>query len=87
VTSEESAAERAASHGIEHFPDLGDRTWSGTRFPGGWLMGPEGEDLDWQCGVVCLAVLDDGRIFSDSSSLPPDQLIEKYTAIAAAGRS
>jgi hypothetical protein len=85
VISEEIAAERAAAYGREHFADLGPRTWRGARFPGGWLMDPQGEDLAWRCGVACLAVLDDGRILEDTSSLPPGELIEKYTAVAASG--
>jgi hypothetical protein len=82
ITSETAAAERAAAHAAEHFADLGPREWRGSRFAGGWLMDPVGDDLSWQCGVVCLAVLDDGRIFEDSSSEPPDQLKHKYAALA-----
>ncbi len=80
MTTEHEAAERAETYNTAHMPDLGPRTWKGESFPGGWLMNPQGEDLEWRTGVVCLIVLDDGRIIEESSSMPPDWIIAKHTA-------
>ncbi len=55
-----------------------DREWKATRFGGGWLLNPVGEDLAWRTGVVCLVVMDDGQIHQESSSLPPPTLMAKY---------
>ena len=76
----DTATGLAAAHGSRHLPDLGPRTWRPTRFDGGWLMTPEGDDLRWRTGVVCLVVLDDGSVHQESSSVAPSLLIERYRA-------
>ncbi len=80
---EATAAARAADYNNRHLGGLGLRTWTGERFAGGWRMVPEGDDLTWQFGVVCLMVLDDGRIFEDSASTPPDWAVQKYIEMMA----
>lgn len=57
---------------------LSGREWSADRFAGGWLLQPQGEDLRWRTGVVCLMVMDDGQIHRESSSRPPQALMDAY---------
>ena len=59
-------------------PELADRSWRLTGFDGGWLATPEGDDLRWRTGLVCLVVLPDGTIHEESSSTPPPTLVERY---------
>lgn len=73
-----AAAALATEYGSRRLPDLGERSWRPTRFDGGWLLTAEGEDLRRRTGVSCLVLLDDGTMHEESSSLPPDLLIERY---------
>lgn len=76
--NEIEAVAAAEAHAARELPELGSRTWRATRFAGGWLANPIGEDLARRTGVPCLVLLDDGAIHIESSSLPPSMLIAKY---------
>ncbi|MDH3682601.1 MAG: hypothetical protein OEV40_21920 [Acidimicrobiia bacterium] len=76
--NEAEATAAAEAHARRHLPELGTRPWRATRFAGGWLANPTGDDLARRTGVPCLVVLDDGTIETESSSLPPSLLMAKY---------
>lgn len=85
MLSEADAIAVAVAHAAANLPELGERPWRATRFPGGWLTNPEGDDLARRTGVPCLVVLDDGTVHVESSSLPPSMLIAKHAEAAAGG--
>jgi hypothetical protein len=79
MRTEPEAAELADAYSQRH-KVLGQRSWRGERFSRGWIMAPEGEDLDGWTGVVCLIVLDDGRIFLDNLSSSHSSMIDRYSS-------
>lgn len=78
----EVAAE-AAAYGQRHLAHLGPRTWAGVRFPGGWYLKPQGEDLARRFDLPALVALDDGRLFEDSGSQPEPFVTERYAELLA----
>ena len=80
------ATSRAKAYAAEHLPDIEepDRPWIASRYQQCWRMVPGGADLEWYFGP-CLVVLDDGRIFKDSASLPPDDMMARYEELARSG--
>lgn len=80
MRTDEEAVELAESYSRRHRL-LEPRPWRGDPFDGGWIVHPLGEDLDGWTGVVCLVVLDDGRIFTDNGSAPREELVARYSAL------
>ena len=78
--TEDEARRRAREYAVQHLTDLGERSWQARSFPGGWLLTPQGDDITWNTGVVRLAVLDDGSINEETTSLPLSGLVAKYAA-------
>ena len=78
MLTEDAAAATAAAYADQGLPGLADHAWRGSRFHGGWLMYPTGDDLKGRMGYVCLVVLDDGGIIEESSSMPPTWLMAMY---------
>ena len=83
MITKEEAQEQAEAYSQANLPDLGPREWYAYQFEGGWLMAPQGPDLEWRIGVVQLILLDDGRVFRDQASLPPPWIADKYIAMLA----
>jgi len=79
VRTEQEAARLAEAYS-QHHRLLEPRRWRGDPFDGGWIVHPLGEDLEGWSGVVCLIVLDDGRIFTDNASTPREELVGRYSA-------
>lgn len=79
MRTEQEAAALAEAYSRRHRL-LEPRPWRGDRFDGGWIVYPLGEDLEGWTGVVCLVVLDDGRIVTDNGSTPRDVLVGRYSA-------
>ncbi len=79
MTTEQEATARAEAYSQRHRL-LEPRRWWGDPFDGGWIVHPLGEDLEGWTGVVCLAVLADGRIFTDNGSTAREVLVERYSA-------
>ncbi|MEZ5409626.1 MAG: hypothetical protein R2761_16475 [Acidimicrobiales bacterium] len=79
MRTEQEAADLAEAFSRRHRL-LEPRRWRGDPFAGGWIVHPEGEDLQGWTGVVCLVVLDDGRIFTDNGSTPREELVGRYSA-------
>jgi len=79
MRTEEEAVELAEAYS-RHHRLLEPRRWRGDPFDGGWIVHPLGEDLEGWSGVVCLVVLDDGRIFTDNGSTPRHELVGRYSS-------
>ncbi len=79
MRTEQEAQAEAEAYSQRHRL-LEPRQWRGDPFDGGWIVHPLGEDLKGWTGVVCLVVLDDGRIFTDNGSTPREVLVGRYSA-------
>ncbi len=79
MRTEQDAAARAEAYS-QRYRLLDPRHWRGDPFAGGWILHPEGEDLAGWTGVICLVVLDDGRVFTDNGSTERAVLVARYSA-------
>ncbi len=79
MRTEQEAAVLAEAYSQRHRL-LEPRPWRGHPFAGGWILYPQGEDLAGWTGVICLVVLDEGRVFTDNGSTEPAVLVARYSA-------
>jgi|GEM_PF-4994254 len=76
----DAAIQAAKRYAERETPSLVGRDWDGVSFASGWLLFPQGRDLEELVSVPWLVVLDDGSVHRESSSRPPHETIARYSA-------